>query len=491
MVRLEIFQTIAVWHRQGMPLREMARRLELDIKTVRRIVAKIEGGAKQPTYKARRSKLDQFTERISELAATGRTARSIYGELSEAASFAASYDLVRRWVARLRRRDPKVYERLEHPPGAEAQVDFAKLGRVRCGERTVTAHAFIMTWPHSHYVYEDVVIDQTVPTFLGAIQDGIWESGSAPSRLTPDNLASAVLRRQLGLRPYQRDFANFCAHYDIAPSPARPRTPTDKGSVERGVRTLRSYLKGRSLATYELLRKAVKHHMGLMNLATHSVTGKRPVDLIWRERRGELPSPYPLARWGEYRVRTDCHIQVRHNFYSVPYRLVGKKVAVRVDRESIAVYDDLEQVALHERCHDRGKNITDRSHYPAHKRVASQDIRAERVARIRAVGPCAADFLHGLLRSREYVHSDLYRELVKIVNRYDHVVVEQACRRAIHFGAFELAKLRHILERRLYELPLDDLFSASVALTPATSSIDLVRPLEAYSLLYGGSHVND
>jgi|GEM_PF-6778801 len=79
-------------------------------------------------------------------------------------------------------RDPKVYERLEHPPGAEAQVDFAKLGRVRYGARMVTTWLFVMTWPHSHWVYEDVVIDQTVPTFLGCIQDAIWASGSAPQR---------------------------------------------------------------------------------------------------------------------------------------------------------------------------------------------------------------------------------------------------------------------------------------------------------------------
>jgi transposase len=218
-VRLEIFQTIAGWHRQGMALREMARRLELDVKTVRRIVAKIDGGAKQPTYRARSSKLDPFAERISELAATGRTARSIYGELSEATSFSASYDLVRRWVTRLRQREPKVYERLEHPPGAEGQIDFATLMRVRYGERTVTAHAFIMSWPHSRWVYEDVVIDQTVPTFLGAIQDGICESGSAPARVTPDNLASAVLRRQARRSPQGRSgIARPCDNRDHARS---------------------------------------------------------------------------------------------------------------------------------------------------------------------------------------------------------------------------------------------------------------------------------
>jgi hypothetical protein len=256
------------------------------------------------------------------------------------------------------------------------------------------------------------------------------------------------------------------------------------------VRTLRAYLKGRSFASYEQLRLAVKEHMRSYNERPHSTSGKKPNDLIALERREDLPSLYPLARWGEYRVRADCHIQVRYNFYSVPYRLVGKKVAVRIDRDTVAVYDDLEQVALRPRCHDRGQSITDRSHYPEHKRFASQEIRAQRVAQIRSVGPCAADFLHGLLRSREHVHSDLCRELVKIANRYDYAIVEQACRRVVHFGAFDLAKLRHILKRGLYQLPLDDLFSAQALPTPAPSSIDVVRPLEAYSLLLGGTYAD-
>jgi hypothetical protein len=153
-----------------------------------------------------------------------------------------------------------------------------------------------------------------------------------------------VLRRQLGLRPYQRDFATFCVHYDDAPSPARPRTPTDKAAAERGVRTVRAFLKGRRFPTYEGLRAAVKEHMALHNDRPNSLTGKRPNDLIALERHGELPDPYPLACWKEVRVRTDCHVQIDYNFYSVPYRLVGKKVAARIGQDDITLYDDLQDV---------------------------------------------------------------------------------------------------------------------------------------------------
>ena len=86
-----------------------------------------------------------------------------------------------------------------------------------------------------------------------------------------------------------------------------------------------------------------------------------------------MPEPFPIGEWSEHRVRTDCHIQVRANFYSVPYKLVGKVVVVRVDAKSITVYNDFGIVARHERRMGRGETVTDRSHYPEHKRKASQE----------------------------------------------------------------------------------------------------------------------
>jgi hypothetical protein len=56
--------------------------------------------------------------------------------------------------------------------------------------------------------------------------------------------------------------------------------------------------------------------------------------------------------------------------------------------------------------------------------------------------------------------------------------LDRACARAAHFGNYTLDALRVILERRLFELPLDEL-----SLTPAQPlpQIAIVRPLEAYA----------
>jgi hypothetical protein len=106
--------------------------------------------------------------------------------------------------------------------------------------------------------------------------------------------------------------------------------------------------------------------------------------LIAAERRHALPDVYPIAHWKEHRVRTDCHVQVQRNFYSVPYKLVGKVVVVRLDAMTVTVYYDFEVVARHERRLGRGETVTDRAHYPVHKQQATQDIHRDRVDRVRA-----------------------------------------------------------------------------------------------------------
>ena len=64
MIPVAIFETIRHWHAGGMSRREIARRLNVDIKTVRRNLAKIEAGATAPARISPGSKLEPYHERI-------------------------------------------------------------------------------------------------------------------------------------------------------------------------------------------------------------------------------------------------------------------------------------------------------------------------------------------------------------------------------------------------------------------------------------------
>ncbi len=372
MISMALFQTIQEWRSQGVEKREIARRLQLDIKTVRRHIRKIEAGAVAPARTSPGSKLDAYAERIVELAATGRTAWNVYLALREDAAFTASYELIKKRVAQLRHRDPRVYERLEHQPGAEMQADFGELARIHHQGQLVRVWAYVAVWPHSRYRYAEVVLDQSVPTFLSAMQNGLFASQAVPERISVDNVAAAVLREHFHERGYQREFAAFCKHFGTLPNAVRPRTPTDKGAVENGVGVLKRALRGRTFVTLDELRAAVTNVIDALNARASALDHRRPNDLIAIERCKELPERFPIAAWSEHRVRTDCHVQVRANFYSVPHRLVGKHVVVRVDAASVTIYDDFAVVARHERNVHRGRTVTDRMHYPEHKRKASQ-----------------------------------------------------------------------------------------------------------------------
>jgi transposase len=399
------------------------------------------------------------------------------------AGFTGSYELVKKRVALLRRKDPRVFERLEHLPGAEMQADFGELCRVRHQGQMVRTWAYVAVWPHSRYRYAEVVLDQAVPTFLSAMQNGIFAAGSVPERASVDNLAAAVLREHFHERGYQREFTAFCKHFDMQPNAVRPRTPTDKGAVENGVGVLKRALRGRTFETLEELQRAVKTAIEELNARASSLDHRRPNDLIVDERVKPLPERFVIAAWSEHRVRTDCHIQVRSNFYSVPYTLVGKRVVVRIDTDTVAVYDDLTLVARHELCRGRGRTITDRQHYPEHKRKSTQEIRRERIERIRSVGPGAAAFYRGLSRSRDVVHSDSYHALLKIIASTPPEVLDRACARAAHFENFSLEALRRILGARLYERPIDD-HPALTTTSPA--HLEAITRLAAYSEIFGG-----
>jgi transposase len=273
-ISMALFQTISEWHDQGVEKREIARRLEIDIKTVRRHLRKIAAGAKTPAPSSPGSKLDPFAERIMELASTGLTAWNVHLALREDPTYTASYELLKKRVARLRRREPRVYERLEHRPGAEMQVDFGELTRVRHQGHFVRTWAYVAVWPHSRYRYAEVVLDQRVPTFLSAMQNGIFGAQAIPERISVDNLAAAVLREHFNERGYQREFSAFCKHFTTLPNAVRPRTPTDKGSVENGVGVLKRALRGRTFETLEQLQVVIGALFRAANLGT---SGRDPV----------------------------------------------------------------------------------------------------------------------------------------------------------------------------------------------------------------------
>jgi transposase len=480
------FLAIKALLEQGVPKKEIARRVGVDPRTVRKWARRVaaEGGP-QPLRAVVPLALDPFREQIAERVGRGWTAVQIHRELLGRKDFTASYATVRRLAKALRVEAPDVYCRMRFAPGEEAQVDFAHVGRMDAGEgRLVAVHLLVVTLCFSRLLYAELLLDQTVPSFLGGLRRAFEFFGGAPARVKPDNLRSAVLVDQLGQRHYQEDFFRFCRHYGTVPDAARPYTPTDKGRVERSISYARqSLLRGRAPTPLATARgDLAAWRDGVANVRLHGTTQRRPVDLFEEERTALRPlpaEPYEVAVFGLHRVRKDCHVHVRGNFYSVPWRLVGDEVLVRLTETHVSVLAGEERVAHHARAAGRGQDVTDRSHYPPFQREATQEVHRRRTEEIRSAGPSAADYLGRLVQGRR-VRADDVLALTRLLGTHGAAAFDAACRRAVHFDAIDgAATLERILERGLQDQPLPTEPAASAE--PGAEGYG--RPLREYGAL--------
>lgn len=69
---------------------------------------------------------------------------------------------------------------------------------------------------------------------------------------------------------------------------------------------------------------------------------------------------YEFATWRRAKVNIDYHIEVRadRHYYSVPYRLVGDTVEVRISQRSIEIFSNHRRVASHVRRYTPGFGAT-------------------------------------------------------------------------------------------------------------------------------------
>jgi hypothetical protein len=188
--------------------------------------------------------------------------------------------------------------------------------------------------------------------------------------------------------------------------PARPRSPTNKGSVENGVRRLQEYLlpelATKTYRSFEALDSAVAELVAVYNDRPFSETllGSRREQFESRERCALLPLPEPAHEHrhhiGGFKVPRTHYVRVLDNFYSVPFELVGQRVEAFVVNNRVEILHQGEVAASHARAHGKLEHVLD----PAHEKLSHQAQRKRDRAGIEAwatgVGPGISSFVQQL-----------------------------------------------------------------------------------------------
>ncbi len=264
-----------------------------------------------------------------------------------------------------------------HVPGRSEQSDFAgyePVGLNEAGERC-TFSLFVCVLPFSHYIFAEATRSESTSDHIHCHVSALEYYGGAPEIITTDNLKASVVgfraRRVPIINPR---FLAFGEYYNVDMRPARPRTPTDKASVEGAVklvqRLLRLRLNERPLLPLAEINKLLRQVVEDWNNRPMKRAGGQSRRQKFLGVEKDLLQPLPAERMSfidpavKRRVNVDYHVAYDNVFYSVDHKLIDKEVSVRASDHKVEIRHDNEIVAIHARSYTQFSYVTLSQHRP-------------------------------------------------------------------------------------------------------------------------------
>ncbi len=424
----------------------------------------------------RRSSCEPFREEIQKKLELGLHAKRIWQDLVLEHGFDGAYNSVKRFCRKLKAESPRVFARVETPPGRDMQVDFGKaaLTQTESG-RYRRPHLFKAVLCYSRHSYEEVVWRQDLETFVRCVENAFHWFGGSVDVVRLDNLKAGVTRACFVDPEINAVFSALGRHYSFAIIPIHPGSPNENGKVERTIGyTKSSALKGRR---FESLAEQNEHlrnwNERVARQRIHGTTKQQVWPRFLEEQKGLRPLPdsrFSFFRTGRRTVSVDGHIEVDRAFYSVPNHLLGCEVAVHWDDRIVRVFFREQQVVLHPK-RKPGQFQTEPTHLPERKRYAHYRTESQLLGQARRIGSDAHRWAVRALEVRDVLAYRLLRGMISLTRRYPATVVNEACAKALSHDAFRYRTLVALCKR--LDVPQRSLF---------TSDHELIRPLSEYQL---------
>lgn len=259
--------------------------------------------------------------------------------------------------------------RFETPPGRQLQIDFGER-LVEIAGMNVKAFMFVATLGHSRRVHVRTFRHEKQESWFTGLESAFTTFGGVPEVVLMDNPRALVVRHHTASRTVQFNdkLLAFAKHWDFRPRACAPYRARTKGKTERGVGYVKkNAIAGRSFESWE----AFEAHLAqwereIANVRVHGTTGEAPMVRFQRDEAHRLKPlgnrpPFGTLRELSRVVGNDCAIEVDTNSYSVPWRLIGERVAVTVAAGEIRIRHGVREVAVHAQIGGRRQRAIDRA----------------------------------------------------------------------------------------------------------------------------------
>ncbi len=361
MVTKYMFEKIRKLVNEGQNDAEIARRLQMDRKTVR----KYRLSNTPPRYSPRSSptRVDPFApfaERAKALADSNDelTATEIFLLLKED-GYGGCERTVQRRIAEIRgqRAKERFFEQ-EYQPGEQSQFDFKESLELPFvgGARICNLH--FGTLPHSDKFFIRAYPFKNFEAFIDGCHSFFEHIGGLTENIRIDNLSPCVSKvLKASKRQYTNSFQKSIDYYGYKVLPCRPAKGSDKGDVEREIRTQARRIRNLIKLTGKIFQNWDDLNDWLREFCKKHETDKSR-DLF----KDEQDSLRPLPPRDEEilchvdTIRGSPHGTVRIErckaSYSIPDTAIGKWCRVVISPFDVKIYEKSSHtpiIAIHER----------------------------------------------------------------------------------------------------------------------------------------------
>lgn len=293
MISLEEWVDIVSLHRQGWSIKKIARELGISRNAVRRALHR--GGPPEYHRDPRPSKLDPHKDylvtRLTDF--PDLPAITLFEEIRER-GYEGGISILKDFTYPYRRKRREPVVRFETPPGHQAQVDWAHLGRHELSGTTTSLYLFTMVLGYSRALYAQVVTTTELETFLALHVRAFACFGGMPEEILYDNQKQAVLAHTREGARFHPGLLAFAGHYGFRPRACRPYRAKTKGKVERSIGYLKDrFFCGRTFRDLADLNVQLQVWIDTVaNERIHATTGEKPSKRLGEE----MLLPFAAAR---------------------------------------------------------------------------------------------------------------------------------------------------------------------------------------------------
>ena len=362
--------------------------------------------------------------------------------------------------------------KMTHKAGDKLFVDFTgkKLQIVdKASGEIKEVEVFVAILGCSQLTFVMAVASQRKEDFIWGCEQALHFYGGVPQAIVPDNLKSAVTKASKYEAQLNDNFAAFAEHYKTFGFPTRSYKPKDKALVEGAVKIIYTTI-------FSKIDQQVYHDIASLNkdilvhLSVHNNTKLTGENYSRMQQFIELEQPFlqPLNpflfelmsiqlstvnKYGHVLLSAD------KRYYSVPFKLIGKRLKIKYTSHKITIYDENEVVAVHERYIGKGyKYITVQEHLATQHQYVAEWNPQKFMATASAISDIVAGYIAKIL-SRELYPEQSYKScsgVLSFAKRVGNVRLSNACKRADSFGIYNYGIIDQILRSKADTIAFED-----------------------------------